>query len=274
MPRRTTAGGADRWKRTRLHRSWEPRRWALRCSCSWAPEPSRRCSSLVGRWRSAVHRRRAVRDRDRVRSRRRGDGVLDRQDLGLSHQPGRDASRWRSPGGCRGARRCPTWSRSASAPRSAGSPSGACSPTRCTTPASATSPTPPTPRIGSAMLNEGLGTAILLFTILGIVDKRGGADLLAGLVIGLIVIGIIITVGAADRRRDQPRPLHRHPDHRPARRPEPGLGAGVGVLGRRRRRRPGRRARLRPPGHARGASPTAAPAGRTSPDGSVAEPAA
>jgi glycerol uptake facilitator protein len=48
--------------------------------------------------------------------------------------------------------------------------------------------------IGSAMLNEGIGTAILLFTILGIVDKRGGADLLAGLVIGLIVIGIIITV--------------------------------------------------------------------------------
>jgi glycerol uptake facilitator protein len=50
--------------------------------------------------------------------------------------------------------------------------------------------------IGSAMLNEGLGTAILLFTVLGIVDKRGGADLLAGLVIGLIVVGIIITVGA------------------------------------------------------------------------------
>ena len=48
--------------------------------------------------------------------------------------------------------------------------------------------------IGSAMFNEALGTAILLFTILGIVDKRGGADLLAGLVIGLIVIGIIITV--------------------------------------------------------------------------------
>jgi len=48
--------------------------------------------------------------------------------------------------------------------------------------------------IGSAVLNEGLGTAILLFTILGIVDKRGGADLLAGLVIGLIVIAIIITV--------------------------------------------------------------------------------
>jgi glycerol uptake facilitator protein len=47
---------------------------------------------------------------------------------------------------------------------------------------------------GSALLNEGIGTAILLFTILGIVDKRGGADLLAGIVIGLIVIGIIITV--------------------------------------------------------------------------------
>ena len=44
------------------------------------------------------------------------------------------------------------------------------------------------------MLNEGIGTAILLFTILGIVDKRGGADLLAGLVIGLIVIAVIITV--------------------------------------------------------------------------------
>jgi len=48
--------------------------------------------------------------------------------------------------------------------------------------------------IGSAALNEGIGTAILLFTILGIVDKRGGADLLAGLVIGLVVIGIIVTV--------------------------------------------------------------------------------
>ena len=48
--------------------------------------------------------------------------------------------------------------------------------------------------IGSAMLNEGIGTAILLFTILGVIDKRGGADLLAGLVIGFIVIGVIITV--------------------------------------------------------------------------------
>jgi glycerol uptake facilitator protein len=52
-----------------------------------------------------------------------------------------------------------------------------------------------TTSIGSAFLNEGLGTAILLFTVLGVIDRRGGADLLAGLVIGLIVIGVIITVG-------------------------------------------------------------------------------
>src|SRR5213596_30678 len=46
----------------------------------------------------------------------------------------------------------------------------------------------------SAGLAEGLGTGILMFTILGIVDKRS-PDMLAGLVIGLIVIGVIITVG-------------------------------------------------------------------------------
>jgi glycerol uptake facilitator protein len=46
----------------------------------------------------------------------------------------------------------------------------------------------------SAFLNEALGTAILLFAILGIVDGRG-PTMLAGLVIGLIVAGIIITVG-------------------------------------------------------------------------------
>ena len=48
--------------------------------------------------------------------------------------------------------------------------------------------------LGSVMLNEGLGTMILLFTIMGIVDKRGGADLLAGIVIGFAVIGIIVVV--------------------------------------------------------------------------------
>ena len=86
--------------------------------------------------------------------------------------------------------------------------------------------------IGSAMLNEGIGTAILLFTILGIVDKRGGADLLAGLVIGLIVIGSHHHGRPADGRGDQPGPLHRHADHGAARRAQPRLGPGLGVLGR------------------------------------------
>ena len=48
--------------------------------------------------------------------------------------------------------------------------------------------------IGSAMLNEGIGTAILLFTILGIVDTRSPEGW-AGLVIGLVDVAIIITVG-------------------------------------------------------------------------------
>jgi glycerol uptake facilitator protein len=52
----------------------------------------------------------------------------------------------------------------------------------------------PDTSLGSAMLIEAIGTGILLFTIMGVVDKRGGADLLAGLVIGLVVIAIIITV--------------------------------------------------------------------------------
>ncbi len=47
---------------------------------------------------------------------------------------------------------------------------------------------------GSAMLIEAIGTAILLFTILGIVDTRSPEGW-AGLVIGLVVVGIIITVG-------------------------------------------------------------------------------
>ena len=80
----------------------------------------------------------------------------------------------------------------------------------------------------------------------GVVDKRGGADLLAGIVIGLVVIGDHHHGRTADGRRDQPGPLHGHADHRAARRAEPGLGTGVGLLGRRRRRRPRRRARVRP----------------------------
>ena len=47
---------------------------------------------------------------------------------------------------------------------------------------------------GSAMLIEAIGTGILLFTILGIVDSRSPEGW-AGLVIGLVVVGIIITVG-------------------------------------------------------------------------------
>jgi len=46
----------------------------------------------------------------------------------------------------------------------------------------------------SAMLIEAIGTAILLFTIMGIVDTRSPEGW-AGLVIGLVVVAIIITVG-------------------------------------------------------------------------------
>jgi glycerol uptake facilitator protein len=47
---------------------------------------------------------------------------------------------------------------------------------------------------GAAMFAEGLGTAILMFTILGIVDSRSPSDL-AGIVIGGVVIAIIMIVG-------------------------------------------------------------------------------
>lgn len=47
---------------------------------------------------------------------------------------------------------------------------------------------------GSAMFIEALGTAILLFTILGIVDSRSPQEF-AGLIIGLVIVAIIITVG-------------------------------------------------------------------------------
>jgi glycerol uptake facilitator protein len=46
----------------------------------------------------------------------------------------------------------------------------------------------------SAILAEGLGTFILMFAILGIVDGRSPTEL-AGLVIGGIVVGIIMVVG-------------------------------------------------------------------------------
>jgi glycerol uptake facilitator protein len=47
---------------------------------------------------------------------------------------------------------------------------------------------------GSAIFAEGIGTAILMFTILGIVDARSPGDL-AGLVIGAVVLAIIMIVG-------------------------------------------------------------------------------
>ena len=47
---------------------------------------------------------------------------------------------------------------------------------------------------GSAMFAEAIGTAILMFTILGIVDTRSPEGW-AGLVIGLVIVAIIIVVG-------------------------------------------------------------------------------
>src|SRR5919109_3949411 len=47
---------------------------------------------------------------------------------------------------------------------------------------------------GSAVFAEGIGTAVLMFTILGIVDSRSPGDL-AGIVIGGVVIAIIMILG-------------------------------------------------------------------------------
>jgi glycerol uptake facilitator protein len=47
---------------------------------------------------------------------------------------------------------------------------------------------------GQAIFAEGIGTAVLMFTILGIVDSRSPGDL-AGIVIGGVVIAIIMIVG-------------------------------------------------------------------------------
>lgn len=47
---------------------------------------------------------------------------------------------------------------------------------------------------GQAIFSEGIGTAILMFAILGIVDSRSPGDL-AGIVIGGVVIAIIMVVG-------------------------------------------------------------------------------
>src|SRR3954466_13607672 len=47
---------------------------------------------------------------------------------------------------------------------------------------------------GSAIFAEGIGTFILMFAILGIVDKRSPGDF-AGIVIGGVVVAIIMVVG-------------------------------------------------------------------------------
>ena len=47
---------------------------------------------------------------------------------------------------------------------------------------------------GQAIFSEGIGTFMLMFAILGIVDSRGPSDF-AGLVIGGVVIAIIMVVG-------------------------------------------------------------------------------
>src|SRR3984893_10598838 len=47
---------------------------------------------------------------------------------------------------------------------------------------------------GQAVFAEGIGTAVLMFTIMGIVDSRGPTEL-AGIVIGGVVIAIIMIVG-------------------------------------------------------------------------------
>ena len=47
---------------------------------------------------------------------------------------------------------------------------------------------------GSAVLAEGLGTAVLLFVIFGVVDRRA-PDGWAGLVIGLTVAALVLTLG-------------------------------------------------------------------------------
>jgi glycerol uptake facilitator protein len=47
---------------------------------------------------------------------------------------------------------------------------------------------------GQAIFSEGIGTAVLMFTILGIVDSRSPGDF-AGIVIGGVVIAIIMIVG-------------------------------------------------------------------------------
>jgi glycerol uptake facilitator protein len=100
---------------------------------------------------------------------------------------------------------------------------------------------------GSAMFVEALGTGILMFTILGIVDTRSPEGW-AGLVIGLVVVAIIITVGP--ERLDQPRTRARAAPGLPCERLVPQLdGAAARLHPGEPHRRDGGRARLRLDGH-------------------------
>ena len=128
---------------------------------------------IVSRWSTRSERSPAVTStpRSRSRSRRR------------SASPG---VRCRSTGGRRSPAASPARSR-------CGRPSAPVRSTSATGSASSTSTTR-SRRWGSAMFIEALGTGILLFTILGIVDTRSPEGW-AGLVIGLVIVAIIITVG-------------------------------------------------------------------------------
>ena len=89
----------------------------------------------------------------------------------------------------------PTGPPRSSAPSSARSASGPCSPRARSTSAWGRRRSTRTRRTwGSAIFAEGIGTFMLMFAILGIVDSRSPGDF-AGLVIGGVVVAIIMVVG-------------------------------------------------------------------------------
>ena len=132
----------------------------------------------------------------RVRLHHHRARVRDRQGLGLPHQPGGDVRAGGRPSASRGARCPPTGPRRSSAPCSARSASGRvfAPDRRSTSGMGQTSFNEDTTTWGSAIFAEGIGTFILMFAILGIVDARSPGDF-AGLVIGGVVVAIIMVVG-------------------------------------------------------------------------------
>ena len=156
----------------------------------------RRRHACPGRRQGSRDRRvRPARHLVRVRLRDHGARVRDRQGLGLSHQPRRDlrARGHQALPVARGART--TGARRSWAASSARSASGRCSPRPASTWASDRPRSTRTPtRWGSAIFAEFIGTAILMFAILGIVDARSPGDF-AGIVIGGVVVAIIMVVG-------------------------------------------------------------------------------